>query len=155
MATATDSSHSSFPKSHYLFSLWISKEIRFMQPDCLPASVKPEGREQARCHTSPGNPIQHTAACVWGINSSKAEQSARLTQGPREERACTWLCARTLLHAMLLHAQPYQRDIGEILESGGWVEGGEGREKSVMRSTIKVQKKIRTHSFCFWQTFKC
>lgn len=127
MATATDSSHSSFPNSHDLFSLWISKERRFKQPDCLSASVKPEGREQARCHTSPGNPVQHTAACVWGINSSKAEQPARLTWSLREEQARTWLQARTL-RAALLRARPYQRDIGELLASRGsgrWGRKGE------------------------------
>lgn len=122
-----------------------------MQLDCLSASVKPEGGEQARCHTSPGNPVQHTA-CVWGINSSKAEQPARLTWSLREEQALTWLQARTL-RAVLLHAWPCQRDTGSSWRLGG-VEGGEGREKCVMKSTIEVQKKIGTNSFCFGQNFK-
>lgn len=111
----------------YFHSGFLKKDDSCNRTVYLSASVKPEGREQARCHTSPGNPGQHTAACVWGISSSKAEQPARLTWSLREEQARTRLQARTL-RAVLLHARPYQRDTGELLASSGsgrWGRKGE------------------------------
>lgn len=110
--------------------------------------MKPEGREQAGCCTSPGNPSQGSAACVWSINSSKAEQCASLTWSLREGWAHTRLGSHSA-QPLTLHS-PVTGALGGILQSGQGTRGG--RERSVMSSTI--QKNLRTHSSCSWQNFK-
>lgn len=118
---ATGSSYSSFPEPRSLFSLWISEEGRFIPTDCVFASVKPEGRGQARYHPSPGNPTRHTAARVRGISSSKVKRSADPSQRLREEH---------------IHARPRADAVRAVLlpraalsegHGGGLKAGKEGR----------------------------
>lgn len=139
MATATASYHS-LPRS-----LWISIEIRFMQPDY---QLQWNLREGKGARTVPWVlETQHIATCIWGINSSKMEQSAKLTRSLCEEQVGTlhWACS---LRAVFLSCMALWKGCKGDL--GVWVDGTWKRhEKSLMRSTIKVQKKIRTELFCF------
>lgn len=82
------------------------------------------------------------------------KQSAKPSLRPREEHVRARPQIHTVCAVLLPCAALSEGHRGGLGIWGAGVEGGEGREKSVMRSTIKVQRKIRTHLFCFWKDFK-
>lgn len=81
MATVTDPGNSSFPKSCNLFPLWISKEVRFMHPDCLEWNPREGSRQGAvQALETQASAQQH----VFGVSIAARRNSARGWPG-----ACT------------------------------------------------------------------
>lgn len=78
MATATDPGNSSFPKSCNLLSLWISKEVRFMHPDCLQWNLR-EGSRQGAAQTLEiqANTQQH----MFGVSIAARQNSVQAWPG--------------------------------------------------------------------------
>lgn len=144
MATVTDPGNSSFPKSCNLFSLWISKEVRFMHPDCLWWNLREGSRQGAvGALETQASAQQH----VFGISIAWRQNSVRGWPG-----ACT-KDGHTQGWAHILHLSPCTAlSQGQRGDPTVWAGHNRGRERFVMSSTI--QKKIRTHSFCSWQNFK-
>lgn len=146
MATAMASHHSFFPKL-----LWISIEIRFMQPDYQLQWNLREGKGPGTVPYESWKP--NTQQHVFGVSIAARWNSLQNWTGACAKNGQAHYTGLAVCMLCSYPAWPCERDVEEILESG-WVECGEGSEKPVMRSTIEVQNKIRPQSFCFWQNFK-
>lgn len=89
MATVTDLGNSSSLKSCNLFSLWISKEIRFMHPDCLQWNPR-EGSKQGAVQAleTQANAQQHVfgVSIAARLNSVQGWPGACMKNGHMHDR---------------------------------------------------------------------